>query len=135
MMKEAAELGDELIVLINNDTWLRDKKGYRLVNEMERKAVIQDLEYVDRVELTTHGTERLERGDTSIRKELKEIKPDVFANGGDRGSQDIPEHQTCLALDIDMEFHVGKEKTISSSFMFWDAVRQAAKSQFDHVSI
>ena len=40
MFKEAKALGDELVVILNNDHWLRKKKGYVFMNQSERKELI-----------------------------------------------------------------------------------------------
>jgi D-beta-D-heptose 7-phosphate kinase/D-beta-D-heptose 1-phosphate adenosyltransferase len=46
---------------------------------------------------------------------LATIKPDIFANGGDRKSDNIPEYGFCLSNNIKMVFNVGGEKLRSSS--------------------
>ena len=37
MMKEAKALGDKLVVIRNNDNWLKQKKGFVFMPELERK--------------------------------------------------------------------------------------------------
>ena len=49
---------------------------------------------------------------------LEAIKPNIFANGGDRRNEnDIPEAKTCKELGIEMIFNVGGKKVRSSSNM------------------
>ena len=43
------------------------------------------------------------------------IEEFIFANGGDRKNDNIPEYKLCEELGIRMEFGVGGEKTQSSS--------------------
>ena len=80
--------------------------------ENERKEIIEALRCVDRVILTTHSPDT---DDISICETLKELKPDIFANGGDRKADNIPEYKLCKELGIEMVFNVGGDKVQSSS--------------------
>ncbi len=40
LLKEAKALGDRLIVILNNDNWLKKKKGYIFMPEEERAAIL-----------------------------------------------------------------------------------------------
>ena len=41
MIQEAASLGDELVVILNNDHWLMKKKGYVFMPQDQRKEIIE----------------------------------------------------------------------------------------------
>lgn len=112
MFQEARALGDRLVVVLNNDNWLMLKKGFVFMPEAERKEVIEAFRAVDEVVLTKHeaGTT-----DMSICKALEEIKPDIFANGGDRKLENIPEVATCEAIGCEMIFNVGRGGKVQSS--------------------
>jgi cytidyltransferase-like protein len=112
MIREAAELGDELVVIINNDNWLRKKKGSVFMPESERKELIEAIKGVTRVVLTNHvpGDD-----DRSVCNSLREIHPDLFANGGDRFSDNIPEAVVCRELGIETAFNVGHGGKVQSS--------------------
>lgn len=120
LMKEARALGDRLVVISNNDNWLRAKKGFVFMDERERAAILAAIRYVDEVIVTKHAENP---ADMSICAELTALKPDVFANGGDRDKQDAgnkasslnPEQELCHKLGIEMVFGVGGGKTQSSS--------------------
>ena len=112
LFKKAAELGDKLIVLINNDNWLQAKKGFNFMNELDRMEIISALECVDEVILTKH---KRNCTDLSVCDALGELKPDVFANGGDRLETNIPEYELCKSLGIQLVFNVGGGKIRSSS--------------------
>ena len=114
MMKEAKALGDKLVVIVNNDNWLKKKKGFAFMNERERKAVIESIRYVDEVIVTSHGENEK---DTSVCKELEILRPDVFANGGDRkpDGDPVPEVELCERLGITMVYNIGKSGKIQSS--------------------
>ena len=114
LMEEAKSLGDKLIVIVNNDNWLSLKKGQPFMPEAERKAIIEALRCVDEVVLTSH-TEK--DTDMSVCRELEKIKPDIFANGGDRkpDGDPVPEVEVCKKLGIEMVYNVGKSGKIQSS--------------------
>ena len=57
----------------------------------------------------------------SVCHELREIKPDIFANGGDRKAGNISEYELCRKLGIEMVFNIGGEKIQSSSELVADA--------------
>ena len=112
MFQEARALGDRLVVVLNNDNWLMLKKGFVFMPEAERKEVIEAFRAVDEVVLTKHeaGTT-----DMSICKALEELRPDIFANGGDRKLENIPEVATCEAIGCEMVFNVGRGGKVQSS--------------------
>ena len=118
LINSAKELGDKLIVIVNNDNWLKKKKGYFFMKQEDRVEIIKNLKAVDEVILTKH---KENDEDISVCETLREIKPDVFANGGDRKQDNIPEYKLCEELGIKMIFNVGGEKLRSSS----DLVKEA----------
>jgi cytidyltransferase-like protein len=111
-MQEAKKLGDKLVVILNNDNWFDVKGKPVFMSHKERKEIIEALGCVDEVIISSHkkGTK-----DISICKELKKIKPHIFANGGDRFADNIPEFKLCNDLGIKMVFNVGKGGKIKSS--------------------
>ncbi len=111
-MQEAKKLGDKLIVVINNDNWLRKKKGKEFMSELERKEIIEALSCVDEVIISGHikDTE-----DMSVCAEVEKVRPDIFANGGDRFADNVPEFKLCNDLKIQMVFNVGEGGKIRSS--------------------
>ena len=120
MFREAKRLGTKLVVIINNDNWLRKKKGFVFMPQAERGEIIKALRDVDYVVFTEHQADCT---DMSVCKELGELRPDVFANGGDRLATNIPEYQLCESLNIHMVFGVGGKKVQSSS----DLVKEMKK--------
>ncbi len=112
MFIEAKKLGDKLVIILNNDYWLKKKKGFVFMPESERKEILNALGCVDEVVLTKH---KENDDDVSVCSSLKEIKPDIYANGGDRKADNIPEYQLCNELNIEMVFNVGGGKVRSSS--------------------
>jgi cytidyltransferase-like protein len=112
LMQEAKKLGDRLIVIINNDNWLQTKKGYTFMTENDRLEIIQALACVDEAILTDHQPDD---PDPSVCKSLEKIKPNIFANGGDRKHDNIPEYQLCEESNIKMFFNIGKGGKVRSS--------------------
>jgi cytidyltransferase-like protein len=127
MFKEARKLGDRLIVILNNDAWLRDKKGFIFMAQEERKEVLESIADVDEVVVTDHAP-----GDTdrSVVRTLRIIRPHVFANGGDRkpDGDPVPEVAVCEELGIEMIYGVGHGGKVQSSSAL---VGEAAKHEPD----
>ena len=114
MFQEAKALGDELVVILNNDNWLADKKGKPFMPGVERKEIIEAIKGVDRVVLTDHTPGDPDR---SVCRALREIKPDIFANGGDRKPDGDPvlEVDVCKELGIQMMYNIGVGGKVQSS--------------------
>jgi len=112
MFREARALGDSLVVILNNDNWLRKKKGSAFMPEDQRKELLQGLQDVDRV-ITTAHPENPE--DMSASKELRELKPHIFVNGGDRKHGEIPEMAICDEIGCKMIFNTGYGGKVQSS--------------------
>lgn len=126
MMKEAKKLGDKLVVILNNDNWLVNKKGYVFMPQGERREVIRALGSVDEVVLTRHGKAPT---DTSVATALEKLKPDVFANGGDRQSENTPEDEVCRKLGTRMVFGVGRGGKIQSSSWLMNRYVQESRKE------
>jgi D-beta-D-heptose 7-phosphate kinase/D-beta-D-heptose 1-phosphate adenosyltransferase len=112
MIQEAAALGDELVVIINNDNWLTKKKGHVFMPQDQRKEIIEALASVDRVVFTSHEPDC---DDMSVCDTLREVGPHIFANGGDRFSDNIPEAILCREHGIETVFNVGRGGKVQSS--------------------
>lgn len=125
LFEEAKKLGDELIVILNNDNWLKKKKGFVFISQKERKKIIEAIKWVDRVVISGHGKNPK---DMSISRELLKLKPDIFANGGDRTKKNIPEVAVCKKIGCKMVFNVGGGKAQSSSWLLKKFLDNAKKS-------
>ncbi len=109
MFKEAKELGDRLLVVLNCDDWLTRKKGKFFMSQDDRATLIKSIKYVDDVYVL-----QSERND--VGEAIEKFKPDIFANGGDRKDEaSIPEAKTCKELGVEMVFNVGRSGKIRSS--------------------
>ncbi|MEI7688824.1 MAG: adenylyltransferase/cytidyltransferase family protein [Candidatus Nomurabacteria bacterium] len=111
---EAKKLGDYLVVVLNNDNWLRMKKGKEFMEENERKEIIESINGVDKVVISGHVKNTK---DKSVCEEIKKIKPHIFANGGDRkpDGDPVPEVALCEELGIKIIYNVGHGGKVRSS--------------------
>ena len=115
MIEAAAELGDKLVVIVNNDVQQVIKKDKIILNEQNRVRLIKGLRVVDEVVLSIDE-------DPTIIKTLEMVAKEhvgdelVFANGGDRDSEKaVPETDVCHANNIEMIFGVGGTNKADSS--------------------
>lgn len=122
MFQRAKKYGTHLVVILNNDAWLRTKKGFAFMPEKERAEIIKALG-ADRVYITKHREADLDR---TVCKALRTVRPHIFANGGDRGKGNTPETEVCKELGIRMVFGVGRGGKVQSSSWLTDAVRARA---------
>ena len=93
LIKEAKKLGDVLIVAANSNEWLVRKKGKFFLPIHERASIIGELKSVDNV-MCLSGSEDEDNSACKAIQRAKKMYPNdiiVFANGGDRGKDNIPE--------------------------------------------
>ena len=112
--KAAKELGDLLVVGLNSDEWLTRKKGKPFMPINERLSIIRELKVVD-LALAFRDDDNSSRD--LIEKVLELYDSDVvFANGGDRTQDNIPEvEQFSDDPRVTFEFGVGGEDKKNSS--------------------
>ena len=111
--ERAKELGDKLIVGINSDKWLTQKKGRAFMPWFERSKIIQNLKMVDYV-ISFNDDDNSSRLAIKLLRQTFPNDTIIFANGGDRTKDNIPE------MNIDdpnlvFEFGVGGTNKMNSS--------------------
>ena len=111
-LNAAAKLGDKLIVALNSDNWLINKKGKFFMPFDERKKIIENIKKVDFVidfEDDNNGSA------INALIKVKKMYPNddiIFANGGDRNKENIPE----MSVEgIEFKFSVGGDDKKNSS--------------------
>ncbi len=120
--KAAKKLGDILIVGVNSDAWLTRKKGAPFMPYVERSAIVRNIVGVDFVIDFDDSDGSAKRAIQMVRSSYPTDKI-VFANGGDRTDENIPE----MDLDdnnLEFAFGVGGfNKANSSSWILqeWKA--------------
>ena len=121
-LNAAKNLGDMLVVGVNSDEWLTRKKGKPFLNYEERRLIVSNLKSVDFVV-------KFNDSDNSAKDailEIRKMSPSgylIFANGGDRTKENIPEMDI---VDDKLEFVFGvggEDKQNSSSWILnnWKA--------------
>ncbi len=116
LINEANKHGD-VIVLLNSDKWLRNKKGKEFLNFYERKIIMSNIKGVINVIEFDDSDKTCIDG---IKKAKSLYKNSIikFANGGDRNNETTPEKEFCDKNDIDTLFGIGgNNKSNSSSWI------------------
>lgn len=108
LFKKAKELGDKLVVIVNNDKQLLEQKG-RVYPLEDRVAVLDQIRCIDQVVVSRDE-------DATVCKTLEYVMPDIFVKGGDRFMGEIPEKVTCDKYDIEIIDGLG-DKIQSSSWI------------------
>jgi cytidyltransferase-like protein len=110
---KARRLGDELVVILQNDKALINKKGYCLIPYTDRYVVLSAIKYVDLVyeNIDPDGT----CAKTIERIVGQNIKLDIFAKGGDRISSNMPENELDVCKKLGIEIIYGCGDLLNSS--------------------
>ena len=106
-LKLSKDLGDKLVVIVNNNYQCVLKKGKPFMDENDRVQIVKSLKMVDEVFLSIDM-------DKTVCASLEAIKPDIFANGGDRSTREVPESAISKKYNIQMTDGLG-DKIRSSS--------------------
>ena len=90
-LNAASNYGDILIVALNSDAWLSNKKGQPFMNFSERKIILENLSCVD--EVMDFEDDELGSCVDALKKIKNKYPKDeiIFCNGGDRTDENIPE--------------------------------------------
>lgn len=121
-LRAAAQLGDTLVVGVNSDEWLVRKKGRAFLPIAERLDIVRSLRMVDHAwgfDDTDGSAMSMIR---SVREEWSRAHI-VFANGGDRTRENIPE-MAYEDYNLSFAFGVGgdyKKNSSSSILSAWKA--------------
>ena len=113
MMKLAKQLGDELVVIVNNDKQAKLKKKKSFMSEDDRLKIVKAIRYTDAAFISVDEDKTVCGSLEKIRRNYKDYNI-IFANGGDRHSGEIPESKVCKKCDIQMIDGLG-DKIRSSS--------------------
>ena len=116
LFKKAKEVGDLLIVIVNNDKQ-REMKGSKFfMNEEERIEIIRALSIVDMawVSIDEDSTQNATLK-VMVDKFYDSMKL-AFANGGDQNNSTIPEKPICKELGVKLIDGLG-DKIQSSSWL------------------
>ena len=120
--KAAKALGDILVVGVNSDAWLTRKKGSPFMPYTERASIVRNIVGVDFVIDFDDSDNSAKRAIWMVRQSYPNDKI-IFANGGDRTDENIPE-MDIQDQNLEFVFGVGGfNKANSSSWILqeWKA--------------
>lgn len=123
--RAAKDLGEFLIVMLNTDEQLLEKrKGTKLEGRVryeffDRAFIVNEFKPVNLV-VRSVDTGR------GISETIRAIKPDIFAKGGDRDITNIPQEEIDVCKEVGCEIICGvggerDSKTRSSSWYDWES--------------
>jgi len=109
-LRKAKELGTKLVVIVNSDLQVTLKGSKPFMDQYERLLIIKSIRYVDAAIISIDD-------DKSVCKTLELLKPDIFAKGGDRYSNEIPESGVCNKFNIKIVDGLGDKIQSSSTLL------------------
>jgi len=111
-INSARGYGDCLIIALNSDSWLRNKKGKEFMPFNERKSILESIRGVDKV--IDFQDDNLGSCINALEKIKAEYPNDeiIFCNGGDRAKENIPE---MTVKGINFKFSIGGDNKKNSS--------------------
>jgi cytidyltransferase-like protein len=117
-IKAARKLGDTLVVGVNSDEWLARKKGRSFMPFEDRISIIQSLQGVDYAIPFNDKDNSAKDAIQWTRRVFPQDKI-IFANGGDRTLNNIPE-MDIIDDNLEFVFGVGGEDKANSSSWILD---------------
>jgi len=119
MIREASKHGD-VIVVANSDDWLFRKKGFVFMEWDQRAEILSSIKGVVKVS-------GVDDSDGTVCEAIRRLKPDYFANGGDRMKHNTPEQSVCEELEVEMLWGVGGNEKANSSSDLVERVKASSK--------
>ena len=105
----AAKLTPCLVAVVNGDSFLMRKKGYKFMDSDERAFIVDNIKGVD-------YTVIFDSVNDTVDEIIEELRPTSFIKGGDRNAKEnIPEWDTCEKIGCTIVTGAGGEKAQSSS--------------------
>ena len=114
MIEAASELGDEVFVIVNNNAQQEIKKGKVIIDEADRLRVVLALRAVDHAIVAVDDDRTVCASLVKIAKDFDD-RTLIFANGGDRAPDFVPEAGVCEEHGIELRFGVGGDNKADSS--------------------
>ena len=116
LIKEASEHG-RVVILLNSDQWLRNKKGMEFLPFKEREIIMSALKNVIDVISCGNIDETCIDGIKIAIDKYKNSRI-KFANGGDRDNKTTPESIFCKKNNVELLWGIGgNNKSNSSSWI------------------
>ena len=112
-IREAKLLGTSLTAIVGPDEFLIKKKGYIFMSLRDRMEILASIRWVDDVVVAIDM-------DGTVAETLRELRPQIYAKGGDRVSDvDMPENEikACQEIGCQIVYGVGKQIRSSSKLV------------------
>lgn len=119
MIKASEAQSDGVILLLNSDEWLKRKKGKNFMEQKTRETICKNIKGVVDVITFDDSDNSACDGIRKVRQKYSDAHL-VFANGGDRTKDNIPETETCNECHVELKFGVGGENKMNSSSWILD---------------
>ncbi|MDR2457047.1 MAG: adenylyltransferase/cytidyltransferase family protein [Clostridiales Family XIII bacterium] len=119
MISAASQKSDGVILLLNSNEWLCRKKGKNFMDYYTREVICFNIKGV----IDVLG---FDDSDNSACDGIRKVRAKyphenlVFANGGDRTKENIPEIAACKECNVTLEFGVGGDFKANSSSWILD---------------
>lgn len=115
MLEDAAERGDAVIVIVNNNDQQAMKKGRVIIDEADRLRIVRALRMVDHALIAVDEDRTVSASLAKIAADFPQYRH-VFANGGDRTTNEVvPEAHVCAEHGIELVFDMGGTSKADSS--------------------
>ena len=121
---KAASWHGNLVIALCSDAWLLRKKGYVFMPYEERKEILEKIKHVWKV------VPQIGEGDTAV-ESLIYYKPKIFAKGGDRTPDNMPQEEleVCKNLGIELVYGIGGDKAQSSSELIEKVIKHSHRRE------
>ena len=116
MIKEANEIAEEVVILLNSDKWLKRKKGKPFMVESQRAQILEEFESVSRVIIQMDDDDDSSNNAITSFAKNNPKKTICYCNGGDRSNEKkIREAAVCKENNVDLIFGIGGVHKLESS--------------------
>ncbi len=116
MIKEASNIANNVVILLNSDNWLTRKKGKPFMVESQRALILEEFGSVSKVIVQINDDDDSSNEAIIDFHKNNPKKTICYCNGGDRSQEDkIRESKICKDLGIDLKFGIGGIHKLESS--------------------
>lgn len=119
MAKNLYSAKNKVICILNSDKFLIDKKGFVFQHLSERFEILSSVKYIDEVFCSIDKDSSVNNSIRNIVSNVdkKKYRNIIFAKGGDRRVENIPEVATCNELKVKIVDGLGKKIQSSSKLV------------------
>ena len=115
-LEKAHKIGDKVVIIVDPDKFLINKKGYALMPLQSRMRIANFLkENISWIEDIVVSIDK----DGTCAETLRMIKPNIFAKGGDRTPSSMPKNEieVCKEINCCIVYGVGEQLNSSTKLV------------------